>query len=226
MVRTRLDVLCWPWSSCKACLSPIPFPGKQRSPGTSGRKGRAQEAAVATVATVATVARSLYPSMVWDPCRCTTMQRRSDGRAQGHMVRGRKLCKKAEDGPGCQALWVLGEWEDRDRSPAWREEPRQLGGVRCGDRRDCSGQNCGSWWSWQTGGGREKAAGLPASPSACLKSRPLDARVESGGGGKCGSICQQSMKNHALSLLSKGPHLEDPLPPKTRTTGMPPTGLG
>ena len=48
MVRTRLDALCWPWS-CKACLSLIPLPGKQRRPKTSGRKGRAQEATVRVV---------------------------------------------------------------------------------------------------------------------------------------------------------------------------------
>lgn len=56
--ETRLDALCWPWS-CKACLSLIPFPEKQRSLKTNERKQRAQEA------TVAAVAMSMYPSRVW-----------------------------------------------------------------------------------------------------------------------------------------------------------------
>lgn len=104
MVRTRLDALCWPWS-CKACLSLIPLPGKQRSPKTSGRKGRAQEA------TVATVARSMYPSMVWvlsssaetpvnaPPCREGQME---ELRVTWPEEEG--CCQKAEDRLGCQAL--------------------------------------------------------------------------------------------------------------------------
>lgn len=64
-------------------------------------------------------------------------QRRSDRRAQGHMVRERKgLQPKIHS--YAQGLPI--DCAARDRSPAWRVEPGQVGGARCEDRRDCLGR--------------------------------------------------------------------------------------
>lgn len=65
------------------------------------------------------------------------------------------------------------------------------------------GQSSESQWSWHR---RERKVAESASSSFCLEFRPQDTRAESGDGGESGLIRQQCRENHALSLISKGPH--------------------